>query len=73
MSKQRHYLDLFDPSLRDEVLKSQKEYMDMFKETYLRLLCLQGHDEANALTDLHSMIDLQRRLLAVSLEMTLAR
>jgi hypothetical protein len=65
MSKSKELRDIFDPDKRDEVVKSQGEYIDILKEMYGRMIVLQGQDEINALPDLHTLIEFMQQLLSV--------
>lgn len=67
MSKQKHFKDLFDPEKREEVLKGQASYIEMFKEISNKMVVLQGQDEANALPELNYLLDFMQQLLAVPL------
>lgn len=65
MSKSKELRDIFDPEKREEVLKSQGDYIDILKEMSGRLVVLQGQDEINALPDLHTLIEFMHLLLSV--------
>lgn len=65
MSKSKELGDILDPEKREEVLKNQQDYVDILKEISKRTLVLQGQDEANAVPDMHTLIEFMQQLISV--------
>jgi hypothetical protein len=68
MSKSKELRDIFEPEKKEEILKSQGDYIDILKEMSSRMIVLQGQDEINALPDLHTLIEFLQQLLSVNFD-----